>query len=241
MRINGGLIWGDDDGLEVYASAISQGLRIAFRFCRKPTNRPSIPLHIVNCHHDAPCRPNDAFADRAEMRKAAWSLIGSVWDKCAHHPALDMPDSFVEIYEHAGGRTQWRLVHEGAHEQYTEPLLWSIDRLLKIQTEAPIAHETVDESDLIYFEGSGGRGDSALVRRTNNSDPLDVSKGIGLPTYLETPAHTAPRISTCYHDIQLLRLLPRHSNIISPASIFVTVRRVKISKEQLVCGTSTPF
>lgn len=241
MDISGDLIWGDDGESEVYAQVQNKYVSAIFRYSQNSKLPQSLPSRIVTFYHDLPA--NDAketFSDRPSMREALYSSVRRVWDQCAVHPSIAAPDVTVEIYEDARRQIHWRISHESIHNQYVESLL-PVSNLFQSKEAELQPYDTVSYSSLIPIIHLGGRGGTAVVRRSSSSDSLYVFKGVNFGTFLESPADFEHRKKVFYHEIHTISSLPRHPNILPPATTFVTVGNVGDDQHASVCGTLYPF
>lgn len=239
MEVEGDLIWGDDDALEVFAEAHSMDLCLIFRFDLNNKFPRSLPSRIVRCFHDLPTHEaHETFPDRASMRKALYSSIRNVWLQCTRDPSITAVDVTVEIYEDTERHDQWRVFHERRYKLYIESLL-PMGRLFG--EAKPKVDDSVDYSSLIQIRHLGGRGGTTVVRRSSNSDALYVFKGVNFGAFLESPADFSHRKDVCYHEIRTTCSLPKHPNINPPPSVFVTARGLEDQKQSFVCGTLYPF
>ncbi|KAI9744353.1 MAG: hypothetical protein M4579_007695, partial [Chaenotheca gracillima] len=116
-----------------------------------------------------------------------------------------------------------------------------MDRLFKGEEPKPQVNYFVDYSSLIQVNHLGGRGNVTVVRISPSSDSLYVFKGVDFGTFLESPADFRHRKDMCYHEIRMTSSLPIHPNIVRPASIFVTVKKVQGKGRISICGTLSPF
>lgn len=241
MDISGDLIWGDDGESEVYAQVQSKDVSAIFRYSLNAKLPQSLPSRIVTCYHDLPANDaNETFSDRPSMREALYSSVRRVWDQCAVHPSITALDVTVEIYEDARRQIHWRISHESIHKQYIESLL-PVSNVFQSKEAELQPYDTVSYSSLIPIIHLGGRGGTAVVRRSSSSDSLYVFKGVNFGTFLESPADFEHRKKVFYHEIQTISSLPRHPNIIPPATTFVTVGNVGDDQHASVCGTLYPF
>ena len=98
----------------------------------------------------------------------------------------------------------------------------------------------MDYSSLVHISHPGGRGRAAVVHTKADPDVLYVFKGDDFGAFLEGD-YFIHRKNDCYHEIKTITLLPSHPNIISPPTLFATVRRTTGDEQELVCGTLYPY
>ena len=151
-------------------------ISLIFKFLRNPDEPQSLSNRIVSCYHDLSVDYSEMFSDRALMREAMRSLISKVWDQCAKQPCSSRPEAVIEIYEDERQRTQWRLCLEGIYEEYRSSLL-PLKDLLHGQSQEPKECETLHFSDLIIVDYLGGRGMSAIARKSSKDNSKYVFKG----------------------------------------------------------------
>ncbi|KAK4696820.1 hypothetical protein P7C71_g1164, partial [Lecanoromycetidae sp. Uapishka_2] len=173
------------------------------------------------------------------MREAIHSSILEVWPNCAGDPVIRRPDCVVDISQ-KGAFNISTITLSGAYEYFIRALL-PLHRLLQDETDLS-KYETQDISDLLWVGSAGGRSEAAIVCRRGKPDARYILKGVTYKTYLEYAEEIEDRMEVCYHEIRTIRALPRHDNIIAPASIFAVVRNVKDGdQEDLVCGVLYPL
>ncbi|MCJ1407364.1 hypothetical protein MMC19_001435 [Ptychographa xylographoides] len=241
MDFRGDLIWGDENESEVFAQAQSLDLRVIFRYSLSPKLPQSLPNRIVTCYHNLPAKDaSETFLDRVSMREELYSSIYRVWDQCVMHPSITAPDVTVEIYEDAGRQSQWRISHESLYNQYTESLLPASSLLLDREAKLHV-YNYVDYSRLAHISHLGGRGRTAVVHSSLDSETLYVFKGIDFGAFLESRADFEHQKDVFYHEIRTIASLPRHPNIIPPPTTFVAVGNIKDGQHDLICGTLYPF
>ena len=242
MDIEGDFIWGDNADSHVFTHIHNSKMSVIFRFSINPALPLSLPTCIVNCFHKIPVKDaHETFENRAAMRKAIYSSIRRIWHQCASHPSIAAPDVTIESYEDAEQEQQWRISHEGVYNQYIRSLL-PVTRRFPNGQKADHAYDTVDYSSLVHISHPGGRGRVAVVHSKSNPDALYVFKGADFGAFLEgSTKYFEHRKDDCYHEIRITTSVPHHPNIVSPPSIFVTVRSIENDQEDLVCGTLYPY
>lgn len=69
LDVQSDLIWGDDEEIQVFASAHSlDSCTIIFRYALSPKYPASLPSRIVTCFHELPAKDSETFPSRAAMR-----------------------------------------------------------------------------------------------------------------------------------------------------------------------------
>lgn len=241
VKMEPALVWGDCRETAVFAQTSRGDLRLTCKFCRSTRDPQSLSNRVVSCFHElAVNNASHTFLNRKVMREAMGSAVSRICDHCTEDTCITRPDAVVEVYEGEGQEIQWRICLEGEYEEYTKSL-----RPLKSLVEhgrMPQQYETVHFSDLVFVEFLGGRGLSAVVRKSPGAKALYVFKGVFFGDFLEDRAIYQIRRNACYNEIRTISAIPKHSNITPPKTIFVTAKGTRRSSDPtLICGTLSPF
>ncbi|KAL2043660.1 hypothetical protein N7G274_003967 [Stereocaulon virgatum] len=189
------LVWGDYRETAVFAQMSRGDLRLICKFCRSTRDPQSLSNRVVSCFHEVTV--NDAshtFPDRKMMREAMGCAVSKIWDHCTEDTCVVRPDAVVEVYESEGQEIRWRICLEGEYEEYTKSLL-----PLKSLVEhggMPQQYETVHFSNLVFVEFLGGRGLSAIVRKSPGAKALYVFKGVFFRRFPRRHSHL-PKPKDC--------------------------------------------
>ena len=213
-----------------------------FKFSSNPFLLRCLSTRVVNYFHELPVNDEfETFENRALMRDAIYSSIRQIWPQCVQHPSITAPDVTIQLYEDSEQRQQWRIFHEAAYDQYVLSLL-PVTHLSQIRAIDNQEFDIVEYSDLVHISHPGGRGRVAVVHTKSNPDVLYVFKGVDFGAFLADSAENCEhRKDDCYHEIKTITLLPPYTNIISPPTIFVTVKGIMDGQQSRVCGTLYPF
>ncbi len=142
------------------------------------------------------------------------------------HSFILMSNITFEIYENAERQNQWRISYESLYRQYIESLLL-ISSLFQSEEAKLQVYYTVDYSSLVQIDHLEKRDRTAIVCCSSNSDSLHVFKDVDVETFLKSRADFEHWKDVCYHEIQTIFSLFRHSNIISLADVFIIVQKIE--------------
>ncbi len=102
-------------------------------------------------------------------------------------------------------------------------------------------HNIIDYSRLAQIRHLGERSRTAVIRSSSSSKTLYVFKEIDFDAFSESRAHFQHQRDVCYHEIQTILSLSKHSNIISLSNIFVTVRKIDDDQQAFICDALYSF
>ena len=182
----------------------------------------------------------ETFSNRASMREALYSSIREIWDQCIEHSSVTTSNVTVEIYEDAERQNQWRISHESLYKQYVKSLL-SVSNIFRCEKVKFQVHNIIDYSRLAQIRHLGERSRTAVIRSSSSSKTLYVFKEIDFDAFSESRAHFQHQRDVCYHEIQTILSLSKHSNIISLSNIFVTVRKIDDDQQAFICDALYSF
>ena len=228
------LVAGDNDETKVIAEYFAADRDIRFLFEYDEALPKSQPCRIFACYHELEGKAGDETLphDRVLMRETIGTLVKAVWPACSSHPAIQMPDAFVKIYEDKQGQVHWRILHESLFSSYVETLL-PVGSL----RGANIPADRIENSNLVRVQRLGGRGSATLVRESPSSEFLHVFKGIEFVDLLTLSQNFFPRRDVLYHEIRTLCALPPAALILSPPVKLVTVKKISgHDTQEHVCG-----
>lgn len=182
----------------------------------------------------------ETFSNRASMREALYSSIREIWNQCIEHSSVTTLNITVEIYENAERQNQWRISHESLYKQYVKSLL-SVSNIFRCEKVKFQVHNIIDYSRLAQIRHLEKRGRTAVIRSSSSSKTLYVFKEIDFDAFSESRAHFQHQRDVCYHEIQTILSLSKHSNIISLSNIFITVRKIDDDQQVFICDALYSF
>ena len=244
------LVSGNESEKAVFAACFSEELWLVFRFCHDVDFPTSINSRIVSCFHEIQVQDDsDTFPDRESMREVIQFSISQIWQDCASHPSIHLPDVIVQIRQDTHGEVIWSITHESTFQEYLKCLL-PVDAVQASLFQDPRITEIdlVPQNSLLFSHVLGGRGCTTIARFRNA--PINqryVYKGLSFLLYLEMGQSFRFERTAMYHELNLIFSLPYHPNIVRPPSMLVIVEPVlvgtktSVKQQKFVCGFLYPY
>ena len=250
MAITTTLISGNDSEEVVYAVCYSNDLSLLFKFCRNPYFPTSMSSRIVACFNEiAVLDEAESFPNRESMRETINSLVARVWQACASHPSVRLPDVVVRIHEDVGVKLAWSISHESTFQEYLSSLM-SVQAVQVTEAVSPerVPIRYIPQVSLQFMNVLGDRGGATIDRFHHGyNNEFFVYKGLSFRLYLELGTDFVNESNTFYHELALLHSLPSHPNIIAPPRILVTADSpylrgpLSTDDQVFVCGFLQPY
>ena len=252
MEVQTPIICGNDDETCVLATSYTDSLSILFRFSLNPFQAKSVDSRIVACFHEFEVDdPECSFSSRAEMRQVIYASVGQVWDDCASHPSIQLPDIVVQIEPKLGGGMNWRITHESSHQEYVHSLVSSETFQTSLTPRSRLNQIAFVSLESLRFWAllSEGRGDTTIVGFSDSTEGQVkyVYKGMSFRTFLTRGNDFEYEKQAFYRELAQIHSLPRHPNIVSPPKFLVDTRSTILNtssptrNDTFVCGALYPY